>query len=216
MSDEKKAAPAGQQQQGFLSLGGDAVSINGERFGVYFQHSCRYTILAGAWPLSGSSFITYYRDAMSLERVRSCPHCGGELSLHTLDFIDADPMHWYRYHDVPQEGLVALVRARADSERQDMPDGGELEDYRWAYQPCYGLDRLDRRAWKNWYTHVHRHWPGHEVAALAFWFASPWLEPVVIVEGANGQPDLWVGQRNVGISSYFARLFVPAFLGTQK
>lgn len=39
-------------------LGCDAVLINGERFGAYFQHSCRYTILAGSCQLSGGDLCS--------------------------------------------------------------------------------------------------------------------------------------------------------------
>lgn len=206
---------AAPQPQRIFPIGCDAVLINGERFGVYFQHSCRYTILAGSWQLSGGSFVAYYLDALTLERVRACPHCGRELSLHTLDFIAADPMYWYRYKDTSQEAIRALLRTRVSKEQCESAVVA-LEDYRWSYQPFYSLDRLDRRKWGNWYIEAYRHWQENEVCTLEAWMALPWLEPVVIAREDNRLPELLLGARCVGISSHYARLFIPAFVGARE
>ena len=72
--------------------------------------------------------------------------------------------------------------------------------FRWTYQPAFPLDRISgsSQEWQSWYARELQMWAEEGTPerfdSLESWeLSAPWEEPVIAVEGSDGQFYLWDG-----------------------
>lgn len=122
-----------------------------------------------------------------------------------------------------QDEFMQRVRLFCDQFSPGHPGYGLPKDFTWTFTARFKLRRLAGAAneWVRWSAKEKAAWaedftPEVDKEIEASWLPEPWLEPVIVVEGADGAFYVWDGNHRIGVAFTAGLATVPAIVGLRN
>jgi hypothetical protein len=99
----------------------------------------------------------------------------------------------------------------------DEPGGGTVDDFDWYLTRGLPISLLGpRRTWAAWMSDTLRSPDGQKAWGWMLDVEADAQDPVIVVEGADGEPYVWDGNHRIGAAAMRKRETVMAFVGLRN